>query len=191
MAPNYVRLPCTFLLYDRLFCQVHLIQNKCDYPGSNGNVVNISEDRLRNLLGDVIDTKLQTKNQELAAQLGRIEKSVHRMADQFESIRNGEIGDAALRVTTEQGSVDLALAHVSLPREDGYPYTCGLLAEKLKIRNHDVLLMIKKFELRGDPKYHHLFRTGKKSSVPRWSEETYLKLKDAIKSGEYEGHLEK
>ena len=105
--------------------------------------------------------------------------------DQFDGVKNGNAEDAALRVTTDSECSDLALISVDVAKEELYPYTCGILAKKLKLRKHDVLQMIKRFNLRNDEKYHHSFKISIKSEVQKWSEAAYQKLKQALDSGEY------
>lgn len=158
--------------------------SKAQVNRRNNNTVNITEEKLKEVLSSVIDNKLEIQNQALVVRLSRIENSINRMVQQFESIRSGESKDAALRVTTESDAADLALAS-TLPSEDLYPYTCSMLGEKLGVRNHDITQMIKSLNLRGNGKYHYIFKTGSKSSIPKWSEETYLKLKKELDSNEY------
>jgi hypothetical protein len=134
----------------------------------------MTEDKLRGIFSDVVDKRIT-----------RLETSIHRVISQFEAVRSGEAGDAALRVTTDQGAADLALAQIPLPKEEFYPYTATLLADKLGISVHHVTQMIKKFGLRGDQKYHSSFRIGRKSETHKWSEATYQRLKGALASGEY------
>lgn len=101
----------------------------------------------------------------------------------IEGVINGERKDAALRITTDSQAADLALASVSLPKEELYPYTCGMLANKLDLRNHDVVQMIKKLDLRKDDKYHYSFKIGEKSEVQKWSEATDNRLHEALDIG--------
>lgn len=58
---------------------------------SHGNISEITKDDLKEILSDIVDNKITAK-------LTRIENSIHRMANQFEAIRNGDTEDAALRV---------------------------------------------------------------------------------------------
>ena len=55
-------------------------------------------------------------NKQVTEKIVRLEKSVDRMVSQFESIQNGEAEDAALRVTTDTDSTDIALANIQLSR---------------------------------------------------------------------------
>lgn len=144
----------------------------------NSDKIEFSEARLRAIMSEVV-------NKEVSSKITRLENSINRMVDGFEAVKNGNAKDAALRVTTDSEASDLALASVDLPKEELYPYTCGMLAGKLGLRKHDVVQMIKKFDLRDDDKYHHSFKTGMKSEVPKWSEATYQRLKQALDSGEY------
>ncbi|MBD2072674.1 hypothetical protein H6F86_01975 [Phormidium sp. FACHB-592] len=134
----------------------------------------MSEDKLRGILFDVVDQRIT-----------RLENSIHQVISQFEAVRSGEAEDAALRVTTDDSATDLALAEINLPREDFYPYTATLLADKLKIAVHHVSKMVKKFDLKDNSRYHCVFRTGRVSKTDKWSEGTFLRLKTALDSGEY------
>jgi len=134
--------------------------------------IETTEDRLREILTDVVDERL-------AAKLSRLENSVNRMADQFEAIRTGEAKDAALRVTTDLEATDLALSSINLPKEQCFPYSCADLAEKLGVRNHDIVKMIKELNLRNDEKYHLEISSGKTSKIQKWSEAAFQKLKEA------------
>lgn len=60
-----------------------------------------------------------------------------------------------------------------------------MLAEKLDLRNHDVIQMAKKFELRNSGNYHYSCKIRLTSQVSKWSEATYQRLKEALDSGEY------
>lgn len=106
------------------------------------------------------------------------------MISQFEGVKNGESKDAALRITTDRNAGDIALATV-VPEEELYPYTCVMLAEKLKVRKHDVVQMIKKFGLRNNRTYHLHIKTGLKTGTHKWSEATYERLQKALDSAEY------
>ena len=145
---------------------------------NNNDKIEVSEVRLRTIMSEVV-------NEEVSSKIARLENSIDRLANQFEGYRNGNPEDAALRVTTDSQASDLALASIDVAKEELYPYTCGMLAEKLKLRKHDVVQMIKKFNLRNDDKYHHSFKIGIKSEVQKWSETAYQRLKQALDSGEY------
>lgn len=107
------------------------------------------------------------------------------MMEHFEAVKQGEVEDAALRVTTDHQAADLALAAVGLHPEDYYIYTCGLLAEKLSIRSYDVQQMVKKLKLRDDRRYHKTISTGKTGAVQKYSEEALIRIGQALKTGEY------
>ena len=136
------------------------------------------EQRQRTIIAEVV-------NEEVSSKIVRLENSINKMMLQFEGVKNGNPEDAALRVTTDSKASDLALISVDVPKEELYPYTCGMLAENLKLRQHDVVQMIRKFNLRNDDTYHHAFKTGIKSEVHKWSEAAYQRLKQALDSGEY------
>ena len=140
---------------------------------SSNHAIEIAEDRLREILSEVVDERLTAK-------IDRLENSIDRMVNQFEAVRNGEAEDAALRVTTDHNAVDLALSSINLPKEEYYPYTCSALAETLGLRRHDVICMIKKLGLRHDIKYHLCISTGKTSTVNKWTEATLQKLKENL-----------
>lgn len=138
---------------------------------SGNHAIETTEDRLREILSEVVE-------QRLTAKLTRLETSINRMVSQFEAVRNGEAEDAALRVTTDLDATDIALSGINLPKEQYYPYTCSHLAETLGIRVYDITKMIKKLGLRGDTKYHICIPTGKTGKVHKWSEATLQKLKE-------------
>ena len=144
----------------------------------NNDKFEISEVRLRTIMSEVV-------SEEVSSKIMRLENSINRLVNQFEGIKNGNSEDAALCITTDSEASDLALVSVDLPKEELYPYTCGMLEEKLGLRRHDVVKMIKKFNLRNDNKYHHSFKTGMKNEVQKWSEATYQRLRKALDSGEY------
>lgn len=144
---------------------------------SSNYQIETTEDRLREILSDVVD-------QRLTAKLSRLETSMNRMVSQFEAVRNGEAEDAALRVTTDLEARDIALSGINLPKEDYYPHTCVYIAEILGIRKHDVVKMIKELGLRGDDKYHICISTGKKSTINKWSDATLQKLKEHLNSNQ-------
>ncbi len=145
--------------------------------GANSRI-ETTEEQLRTVLSEVVQ-------QHVAAKITRLETSINRMVDQFEAVHNGEADAAALRVTTDHEAVDLASVSIDIPTEDYYIYTCGGLADKLQIRPYDVQKMVKILELRGNLKYHKPVRTGKKGVTHKWSEETFLKLREALESGKY------
>jgi predicted DNA-binding protein YlxM (UPF0122 family) len=145
------------------------LQNRKNEPN-----IGLDESALREILEEIISPKF-----------ARLETSINRIADQFEAIRNGEVEDAALRVTTDQTNTDLALANIKIYPEEYYKYSCGEIAEKLNVKKHHVTAMIKIFGLRDNPKFNKKISSGVKSFIPKWSEETYLKLKEAIDSNEY------
>ena len=144
----------------------------------NTNRIEVSEERLRTIMSEVVDEKVSSK-------IVRLENSINKMVSQFEGVKNSESEDAALRITTDSKGCDLALASVNLPKEELYPYTCGILAEKLCLRKHDVVQMVKQLNLRNNEEYHCSLKTGMKSEVQKWSEATYQRLKKALDSGKY------
>ena len=145
--------------------QARLNRKSSNYP------IETTEDKLREILSQVIDDKLF-----------RLETSMNRMVSQFEAVRSGEAEDAALRVTTNMDVADIAITAINLPKEDYYPHTCSYIAEILGIRKHDVVKIIKELGLRDDPKYHICIPTGKTAKVHKWSEATLHKLKEQLKS---------
>lgn len=149
--------------------QARLNRKSSNYP------IETTEDRLREVLSEVVD-------QRLTAKLSRLETSIDRVVSQFEAVRNGEAEDAALRVTTNLDVADIALSGINLPKEQYYFYTCSHLAEILGIRNHDVLKTIKELGLRGDTKYHICITIGKTGKVHKWSEATLYKLQEHLNS---------
>jgi hypothetical protein len=145
----------------------------------SSNHIEIAEERLREILSDVVD-------QSITAKLSRLETSINRMVSHFEAVRNGEAEDAALRVTTDLDAVDIALSGINLPKEQYYSYSCSHLAQTLGLRNHDVLKLIKELGLRSDPKYHICISTGQTSKVNKWSEATLQKLQEYLMSNQSE-----
>lgn len=119
-------------------------------------------------------------NKEVTDKIVRLEKSIDRMVSQFKAIQNGDSEDAALRVTTDLESADIALASVQLKSEDYYTHTCGMIADKFSISKNQVLNLIKKLDLRGNSYYHKKFQTGAKSFVHKYSEEALAKIKKEI-----------
>ncbi len=163
----------------RLSQPVSLSQaKKIRRDNQNNNKIEVSEARLRTIMSEVV-------NAEVSSKIVRLENSINRMVSQFEGVKNGNSNDAALRITTDSDASDLALVNVNLPKEELYPYTCGILADKLDLHKHDVVQMIKKFNLRNDDKYHCSFKTGIKSEVQKWSEAAYKRLENALDSEEY------
>jgi hypothetical protein len=144
----------------------------------NNDMIEVSEDKLRNILTEVVDERLANK-------LTRLENSINRVVGQFESLASGEKEDAALKVTTELDDPDIALSKISLSKEEYYPYACAQLAEKLNVRSYDVIAMLKLFKLRDNHRYHICISTGKKGKVHKYSETTYKRLCEALDSGEY------
>jgi hypothetical protein len=144
----------------------------------NNDMIEVSEDKLRNILAEVVDERLTNK-------LTRLENSINKVVGQFESLANGETEDAALKVTTELEDPDIALSKISLFKEEYYTYSCAQLAEKLSVRSYDVLAMIRLFKLRDNHRYHICISTGKKGKIHKWSETTYKRLREALDSGEY------
>ncbi|MGF1539314.1 MAG: hypothetical protein ACFCU5_02510 [Pleurocapsa sp.] len=139
---------------------------------SHVNISGITENQLREILSSVIDERV-------TAQLTRLENSMNRMANQFESIRNGDSKDAALRVTTDLENADIALGSINLPKEEYYPYTCTTLADALEIRVYDVTQKIKELNLRNDIKYHMCISTGRTGKTHKYSEAALQKLKES------------
>lgn len=140
--------------------------------------IETTEEQLRTILSEVVQ-------EHVAAKITRLETSINRMVDQFEAVHNGEADVAALRVTTDHEAVDLASVGINIPTEDYYIYTYGELADKLQVCSYDVQKVVRVFKLLNNPKYHKLIRTGRKSTVHKWSEETFLRLRKALESTEF------
>jgi hypothetical protein len=119
-------------------------------------------------------------NKEVTDKIVRLEKSIDRMVAQFKAIQNGESEDAALRVTTDLESTDIALVSVQLKSEDYYTHTCAMIAEKFSITQNQVLKLIKRLDLRGNSNYHKKLQIGAKSFVNKYSEEALTKIKKEI-----------
>jgi hypothetical protein len=140
-------------------------------------IINVGEDRLREILGEVIDQQVSDK-------IRRLETSINRMVDHFEAVRCGEAEDSSLRVTTDMSAADLAIAAISLPSEDFYIYTTEMLADQLVIKPYIVQKLIKQLDLKGKSEYHRIIKTGKseKSRVHKYSDAALQRLKDAMKT---------
>ncbi|MFM2432425.1 MAG: hypothetical protein RLZZ511_3639 [Cyanobacteriota bacterium] len=112
----------------------------------------------------------------------RLENSINRMMNHIEAVACGEAEDAALRVTTDMGAADIAIAGVSLPHDDYYVYTTGMLSDKLGLGSknlHPVKMLIKELDLKGNPDYHRQIITGTSTTsfVHKYSENAFLLLK--------------
>ena len=142
---------------------------------SSNHLIETSEDRLREILSEVVDERITAK-------FVRLENTLNRMAGQFEAVRNGEAEDAALRVTTDLTATDIAITGINLSKEQYYPYTCSDLAEVLNVRNYDVTQTIRELELRNNINYHICINTGKTGKVHKWSEAALEKLREALSS---------
>ena len=129
-----------------------------------------SEHRQRTIITEVV-------NEEVSSKITRLENSINKIVTHIEAVKNGNAEDAALRVTTDSDASDLALANITVSKEEMYPYFCQTLADKLDIRKYDVLQIIKEFELRNDEKYHLEVKQSENSTVTKWSEDAYKKLK--------------
>jgi hypothetical protein len=140
---------------------------------NTNQAIETTEDRLREILIDVVDDRLTAK-------LNRLETSINRMINQFDAVRTGEAKDAALRVTTDLEATDIALSSISLPKEQCFPYSCADLAEKLGVRIYDITTKIKELNLRGDEKFHLEISIGKTSKTHKWSEAALQKLKEVF-----------
>jgi hypothetical protein len=142
------------------------------------NYINTTEDRLRELLSDVIDQRLEEK-------FSRWEKTLNHVVGQFEEFVNGDSDKAALRVTTDLEKADITLAGIKLPKEQYYPYTCSQIAEKLNKRKWDITQAIEKLGLRDNTDYNLVISTGtgEKSKVHKWSESAFQKIKDYLQNG--------
>lgn len=141
----------------------------------------VTENRLKEILSEFV-------SKPLVAKITRLENSINRMVNQFEAIRSGKAKDASLRVTTEQDDTDIALARITLSKEEYYPYSCKQLADLLNVRQHDVVQMIKIFHLRNNKDYHINISVGK-GGINKWSEKTYQRLRTALASGEYQKRM--
>lgn len=129
---------------------------------------------------DLEEMLIRVVNKEVTDKIVRLEKSIDRMVAQFKAIQNGDSEDAALRVTTDLESADLALASVQIKPEDYYTHTCGMIADKFSISKNQVLNLIKKLELRGNISYHKKIQIGANSFVHKYSEEALVKIKKEI-----------
>jgi hypothetical protein len=150
-------------------------------PISNARSARIHSDKkIETTPEELKELLLQVVSSEVSEKISRLQTSMDRVVEQFEVYRSGKSDEAALMVTTDSTATDIASANINLPVEEYYPYTAGMLAEKLGINRHQVVEQIKLQELRGDPRYHIAIAAGPKSSIQKWSEETYKKLKSSI-----------
>jgi hypothetical protein len=85
-------------------------------------------------------------------------------------------------------AADLALAGISLPAEDFYPYTTAMLADELTVTSHVVQKHIRQLGLKGDTNYHRSIKTGKsdKSQVQKYSDAALQQLREAMKKNALE-----
>lgn len=121
-------------------------------------------------------------NKEVTEKIVRLEKSIDLMVAQFKAVQSGESEDSALRVTTDLGATDIALANIKLNLEDYYIYTCAMIAEELHITNTIVLRLVKQLSLRGNDSYHRSLKIGVKSFVQKYSEAALVKIKQELDS---------
>ena len=149
-------------------------------PLSHAHVTRRENARMETSVIELEEMLTRVVNKEITEKIVRLEKSIDRMVAQFKEIQSGESEDAALRVTTDITSTDIALASVQLKSEDYYTHTCGMIADKFSISKNQVLTLIKKLDLRGNSSYHKKFQTGLKSSVHKYSEEALAKIKKEI-----------
>lgn len=149
-------------------------------PLSQAHVKRRGKTRIETSATELEEMLTRVVNKEVTEKIVRLEKSIDRMVSQFKAIQNGEAEDAALRVTTDIDSTDIALASIQLNQEDYYPYTCGMIAKKLGVSQHKVSSLIKKIGIRGNISYHKEFQIGVKSFVHKYSEATLNNIKKEL-----------
>jgi len=134
----------------------------------------ISRTDLRNLLAEVIDERVAEK-------FTRLQKSIDLMMVHIGAVQSGEVEDSALKVTTDLNApTDVALATIQLRPEDYYTYTTGEIAEALYIKPNKVFQVAKSLGLRDNSQYHKAIKTGKVSSVQKYSQPAFDKIKQEI-----------
>lgn len=148
-----------------------------------------SRDEIREMFDEFIDLldhrlekRADEKEKRAEAKLRRLENSINKLVNYLDAMRNGEPASAVLKVTTELENADIALASITLPKEEYYTYSCSQLAEKLDVRPYDVQMLIKKLGLRGDPRYHLCIKSGKKGQFHKWSAQALEAMRDALKA---------
>ncbi|MBE9063831.1 hypothetical protein [cf. Phormidesmis sp. LEGE 11477] len=145
----------------------------------------ITESKLVELFDQFIPP-LSGQIEALSGKVTRLENSISLMQTQFEAVRNGDAGDAALHVTAdESAAVDIASMQAKIHKEDWYIYTTSHLAEKLEISINEAVKLIKQCSLKGDPKYHTGISTGRceTSIAHKYSEAAFVRLGQALKLG--------
>lgn len=134
----------------------------------------LSRADLRNLLAEVIDERVADK-------FARLQKSIDLMMVHIGAVQSGEVEDSALKVTTDLNApTDVALATVQLRPEDYYTYTTGEIAEALDIKPNKVFQLAKSLDLRDNSQYHKAIKTGKVSSVQKYSQPAFDKIKQEV-----------
>lgn len=141
-------------------------------------LVNCSEQVLRDILEEVVTSRVLDK-------VSRLENSINRVLEHIESVRAGEAEDAALRVTTDKAASDIALAHINLNSDDYYQYTTSEIASRLNIRLYDAQQIIKKSGIKNQPVFHQEIKLGKTSSFHKYSDEALDFLKKFLEEEQY------
>ncbi len=147
----------------------------------------ITESRFEELLNKVLNQKviknfenLQQNNENISGKIERLQNSMDRIISQFTAIKNGDTQDPALVVTTDTSKTDLAVAGVKMYQEDYYTYTTGEIADDLGITLDKVVKLGKKLGLRNNSDYHKAIKTGKQTSVQKYSQPAFDKIKQEI-----------
>jgi hypothetical protein len=150
-------------------------------------LIEISESRIEDIFNKVLSQQvsknfdnLQQTNEEISQKIERLQNSMDRIISQFTAIKNGDTKDPALVVTTDTSKADLAVAGVQMYQEDYYTYTTGMISEVLGINPNKVFQLAKSLELRDNSQYHKAIKTGKVSSVQKYSQPAFDKIKQEV-----------
>lgn len=97
-------------------------------------------------------------------------------------------GQPTLKIIGQIQAVDGVIAELEPDRD--YPYIQKQLAEKLGVRPYDVTVLVWKYQLKGNKKYHLPVGTGTTDSqIHKFSDAAYVFLHEIINENQEEGFL--
>lgn len=106
------------------------------------------------------------------------------LIEKLRVIREGQFvekgGAPTLRLVGEISGL-LDHDHVTYT-EAAYPYTQDMILAKLPIKAYDFQALIWKFEVKGNPRYHTIIKTGRKAQVHKYSEQLLTLLRDKLRN---------
>ncbi len=130
------------------------------------------------LSGDIHVSKLE------GAKLVMDKNLLRELKDRVNFIEEGRFsekeGAPTLKIIGEIQTVDMVVPELD-PNKD-YPYLLKDLANELGIRRYDVQVLIWKFELKGNKKYHLEIQTGSRTKVHKYSKYALSFLRDKLDS---------